>query len=87
MVYLVPAITFYAGTSNRALHSCNGTYMSDVYISFLRHYPRHFPEGNLVLIIINTKYMFTCMFTYVGHIVSATEKSDLDQVLSRKRPI
>ena len=26
------------------------------------------------------------MYKYVGHVISAIEKSDLDQVLSRKRP-
>ena len=32
----------------------------------------------------------TCICTwqrYVGHVVSATDRSDLDQVLSRRRPI
>ena len=29
---------------------CSGSQMSDVWISFLRHSPRHFPEENLVYI-------------------------------------
>ena len=36
-----------------------------------------------------TWYLFSTiyMYRYVGHVFSAIEKSDLDQVLSRKRPI
>ena len=37
---------------------------------------------------VTQKYLYTYkyMYRYVGHVISAMEKSDLDQVLSRKRP-
>ena len=43
-------ITLYAGTSYRALCSCNCTYRTCwmLLISFLRHSRRHLSEGNLV---------------------------------------
>ena len=38
--------------------------MLDVWVSFLRHSLRHFPEGNLVFIYIYVVHIMSCACTY-----------------------
>ena len=45
----IPSIIFYAGISYRALYPYNSISWM-LYISFLRHSPRYFPDGNLVCV-------------------------------------
>ena len=41
----------------------------------------------VIVYMLRGDYVHTYMYKYVGHVVFAIEKSDLDQVLSRKLPI